>query len=126
MRQKLTAELSRSDGASTSDKDQHLAALARQRHIEKLKDALNISKSFEGGAAFDFELQEKKRLEKIAERDQKRKEEKRARKEAKRQQEREALQMQLAAVTQSLKEQDEKVAEEKVLEKAVEEPVKTE
>ena len=126
MRQKLTGELSRSDGASTSDKDQHLAALARQRHIEKLKDALNISKSFEGGAAFDFELQEKKRLEKIAERDQKRKEEKRARKEAKRQQEREALQMQLAAVTQSLKEQDEKVVEEKLPEKAVEEPVKTE
>jgi hypothetical protein len=38
-----------------------LAALAREKHIERLKDALNI-KSFESGAAFDFELQEKKRL----------------------------------------------------------------
>ncbi|MFN9903838.1 MAG: hypothetical protein ACK55Z_34685, partial [bacterium] len=60
---------------------------------------LKISKSFEGGAACDFELQEKKRMAQIAERDQKRKEEKRARKEAKRQKEREALQAQLAAMT---------------------------
>ena len=77
--------------ASVNDKDQHLAALAREKHIEKLKDALKIGKGFESGAAFDFELQEKKRLSQIAERDQKRKEEKRARKEAKRQKEREAL-----------------------------------
>ena len=42
--------------ASVSDKDQHLAALAREKHIAKLKDALNISNKFESGAAFDFEL----------------------------------------------------------------------
>jgi len=76
-----------------------LAALAGQKHIEKLKDALKIGKNFEGGAAFDFELQERKRMAGIAERDQKRKEEKRMRKVAKRQKEREALQAQLAAMT---------------------------
>ena len=97
-RQRLTADIGKTE-ASVSDKDQHMAALARQKHIEKLKDALKIGKNFEGGVAFDFELQERKRMAGIAERDQKRKEEKRMRKEAKRQKEREALQAQLAAMT---------------------------
>ena len=57
----------------------------------KLKAAMKIGKSYEFGAAFDLELQEQKRLDKLAEREKAKKEEKRAKREAKRQQEREIL-----------------------------------
>ena len=45
--------------------------------MESLKKALKISKDFESGAAFDLELQERKREERLAAKDLKRKEEKR-------------------------------------------------
>ena len=64
-------------------KNAHEAALAKQRHMDKLKDALRIAPDFEAGAAFDFELQEQKRLARLAEKDKRRKEEKRERKQAK-------------------------------------------
>ena len=51
--------------------------------MDKLKDALRIGPDFEAGAAFDFELQEQKRLARLAEKDKRRKEEKRQRKQAK-------------------------------------------
>lgn len=52
--------------------------------MAKLKGALNISKEQELGAAFDLELQERKRLDRLSEKDRKRKDEKRARKEERR------------------------------------------
>ena len=53
--------------------------------MDSLASALKIRKDkFEEGAAFDMELQERKREQKLAEKDQRRKEEKRRRKEAKR------------------------------------------
>ena len=64
-------------------KNAHEAALAKQKHMEKLKGALKISNDFESGAAFDFELQEQKRLDRLAEKDKRRKEEKQRQKQAK-------------------------------------------
>ena len=64
----------------------HEAALAKERHMDKLKAALQIGPDFEAGAAFDFELQEQKRLARLAEKDRRRKEEKRQRKQAKKDQ----------------------------------------
>ena len=66
--------------------------------MNKLKDALSINKDYSFGAAFDLELQEKKRLQKLAEKEIKRKEEKRVKKEAKREKERQMLQMQLKQI----------------------------
>ena len=59
--------------------------------MEKLKSALNIKEGHEFGAAFDLELQENKRLSRLAELDKKKKEQKKAKKEAKRLKEREDL-----------------------------------
>ena len=79
-------------------KESHQAALAKEKHMEKLKSALGISDKHEFGAAFDLELQENKRLEKLAELDRIKKEKKKAKKEAKRQKEREELQKQLEMI----------------------------
>ena len=59
--------------------------------MQKLKDALRIDSRHEFGAAFDLELQEKKRLDRLAEGDCVRKEKKKARKEAKKVEEREEM-----------------------------------
>ena len=72
--------------------------MAKHREIEALGNALKISKDFEGGAAFDFELQERKREQKLAEKDQRRKEKKRERKEAKKREERLKLEQHLRMV----------------------------
>ena len=72
-------------------KESHQAALAKEKHMEKLKSALGISEKHEFGAAFDLELQENKRLEKLAEMERIRKEKKKAKKEAKRAKEREEM-----------------------------------
>jgi serine/arginine repetitive matrix protein 2 len=72
-------------------KDTHQAALAKEKHMEKIRSALNISEKHEFGAAFDLELQENKRLERLAEREKIKKEKKKAKKEAKKQKEREEL-----------------------------------
>ena len=72
-------------------KESHQAALAKEKHMQKLKDALRIDEKHEFGAAFDLDLQERKRLEKLAESEKIRKEKKKAKKEAKRAQEREEL-----------------------------------
>ena len=72
-------------------KESHQAALAKEKHMQKLKDALRIDDRHEFGAAFDLELQEKKRLERLAESERLRKEKKKAKKEAKRLKEREEL-----------------------------------
>ena len=73
-------------------RDKHQAAMAKLQHMEKLKNALRIRDDLEEGACFDMELQERKREERLAEKDRKRKEQKRARKEAKREQQRLELQ----------------------------------
>ena len=59
--------------------------------MEQLKKALNISDKHEFGAAFDLELQENKRIDRLAEQDRLKKEKKKAQKEAKRLKEREDL-----------------------------------
>jgi hypothetical protein len=76
VKEKITAERERLHSNLKNDhdpllntKDAHQAALAKQKHMEQLKDALKIKPDFESGAAFDLELQESKRLAKIAERD---------------------------------------------------------
>jgi len=58
--------------------------MAKQEHMDRLKDALKISDNFQAGAAFDLELQERKREERLARKDQERKDRKRQRKEEKR------------------------------------------
>ena len=50
--------------------------------MEKLKNALKISDKHEFGAAFDLELQEQKRLARLAESEQIRKDKKKAKREA--------------------------------------------
>ena len=79
-------------------KNQHEAALAKQQHMDKLKDALRISKDFEPGAAFDFELQERKRMARLAEKDKRRKEEKQRAKQVKKDKQKQELQMQLEMI----------------------------
>ena len=59
--------------------------------MKKLKEAMRIGKDYEFGAAFDLDLQEQKRLQKLAEKEELRKEKKRAKKEAKKAVERELL-----------------------------------
>jgi hypothetical protein len=56
--------------------------LAKEKHMEKLKSALGIKENHEFGAAFDLELQENKRLERLSEKERVRKEKKKAKKEA--------------------------------------------
>ena len=73
-------------------RDKHQAAMAKQKHMDRLKDALKISDEFKAGAAFDLELQERKREERLARKDLERKERKRQRKEEKRQRHREEIQ----------------------------------
>lgn len=51
--------------------------------MKKLKDAMGISKDYEFGTAFDLDLQESKRLQKLAEKDELKKEKKRQKKETK-------------------------------------------
>ena len=79
-------------------KESHQAAFAKELHMEKLRDALRIDSRHEFGAAFDLELQEKKRLDRLAESESVRKEKKKAKKEAKKVKEREELQKQLQAI----------------------------
>ena len=83
-------------------RDKHQAAMAKLNHMDKLKSALRIRDDLEEGACFDMELQERKREERLAEKDKKRKEQKRARKEAKREKQREELQRQLLMVQQTV------------------------
>ena len=64
-------------------KNSHQAALAKQKHMDKLKSALKIRNDFQDGAAFDIELQERKRKERLEEKERLKKEEKKARKQAK-------------------------------------------
>ena len=60
--------------------------------MQKLKDALRIDDDkYAFGAAFDLELQEQKRLARLAESDRIRKEKKRERKEAKKIKEKEEI-----------------------------------
>ena len=74
-------------------KESHQAALAKERHMQKLKEALRIDDTkYAFGAAFDLELQEQKRLDKLAESERIRKERKKAKKEAEKAREREELQ----------------------------------
>ena len=72
-------------------KESHQAALAKERHMLRLKDALRIDDKHEFGAAFDLDLQETKRLARLAESEKQRKEHKKAKKEALKVKEREDL-----------------------------------
>jgi len=64
---------------------------------------LRIDDRHEFGAAFDVELQEKKRLEKLAESEKIRKEKKKARKEAERAKEKEEVKRQLKNIKEGEK-----------------------
>jgi hypothetical protein len=66
--------------------------------MQKLKEALRIDERHEFGAAFDIELQEKRRLEKLAESEKIRKERKKAKKEAEKAKEREEVKRQLKGI----------------------------
>lgn len=68
--------------------------MAKERQFNKVKNAFGVEDGYEYGSAFDFEQQEKKRLEKIytgqlkeieddKKKEEKKKEEKKARKEEK-------------------------------------------
>ena len=69
-----------------SKKDTHQAAFAKERHMAKLKEALQIDDKYEQGSAFDLEQQEQKRLDKLAEIDRVRKERRREKREAEKKQ----------------------------------------
>lgn len=62
----------------------HEQAQAKENQMTKLKEAMGIGKNYEFGAAFDLELQERRRLDKLAEKDMRKKDEKRAKREQKR------------------------------------------
>ena len=89
-REHMTAKLKEAPTLINA-KESHQAALAKERHMEKLKDALKISDKHEFGAAFDLELQEQKRLARLAESERLRKEKKKAKKEARKVKEREEV-----------------------------------
>jgi hypothetical protein len=72
-------------------RNDHQAAAAKMEQMSTLKSAFGIRQEKEMGAAFDQELQEKKRLAEITRRESARKEEKRKIKEKKRKAESEAL-----------------------------------
>ena len=89
-REHMTAKLKEAPTLINA-KESHQAALAKERHMEKLKDALKISDKHEFGAAFDLELQEQKRLARLAESERIRKEKKKAKKEVRKAKEREEV-----------------------------------
>jgi hypothetical protein len=63
--------------------------------MKKLKEAMCISKDYEFGTAFDLDLQEKKRLQKLADKEELKREKKKAKKEAKKAIEKEVLMKQV-------------------------------
>ena len=66
--------------------------------MQKLKEALRIDDKHEFGAAFDLELQETKRLGRLADREKDRKEKKRAKREARKLKEKEDLKKELLKI----------------------------
>ncbi|CAI2376795.1 unnamed protein product [Moneuplotes crassus] len=65
--------------------DTHLAKLEKEKAMNKIANAFNIDDNkFEQGAAFDIELQEMKRLERLAEMQEKKKERRREEKKRRR------------------------------------------
>uniref|UniRef100_A0A7S4B554 CWF21 domain-containing protein n=1 Tax=Chrysotila carterae TaxID=13221 RepID=A0A7S4B554_CHRCT len=71
MRRKLLDKLPKEPTKSSSDVkrtgETHADAAAKEQENYALKDALGISSAYVGGSAFDRELQEKKRQERLAE-----------------------------------------------------------
>ena len=106
-----------------SKKDTHQAAFAKEKHMAKLKEALRIDDKYEQGSAFDLELQEQQRLEKLGEIDRQRKERRREKKEAekKKQAEEEAQQRERLALQAKAAEEEEKQAPGEKMELAGEE-----
>ena len=69
----------------TEKVDTHLAKIEKEKVMERLASAFNIDdKKFEQGAAFDIELQEMRRLERVAEHQEKKRERKREEKKRRR------------------------------------------
>ena len=66
--------------------------------MEVFKSALNIADDHKFGEAFDQELQEKKRIERLAEREQKKKEDEEAKKRKLLEQEKEKMMKEIAAL----------------------------
>lgn len=48
-----------------SSKNSHIEAELKEKKYEKIRQTFDIDKNYKPGSAFDFETQEKKRLEKI-------------------------------------------------------------
>ena len=66
----LTDKLREAPTLLNPGESQHQAALAKEKHMIKLREALKISDGHEFGAAFDLEAQEQKRLAKLADKEQ--------------------------------------------------------
>ncbi len=67
--------------SDTGDKkESHMAALAKEQQMEKVKSALRIRGEYKPGSAFDFETQQKKQVEETAQREELRKKRKAERK----------------------------------------------
>lgn len=92
--QKLMEYYEKGNFSSLSEKDSHTLALAKEKQFNKVKNAFGVEEGYEYGSAFDFDQQEKKRLEKIykgqlkeieddKKKEEKKREEKKAKKEAK-------------------------------------------
>ena len=70
--------------------DEHLAKVEKEKAMERIADAFKINRNeFQHGAAFDLETQEIKRLQRIAEHQDRKREEKRKRKEKEKEKEKE-------------------------------------
>ena len=63
--QKLVEFYEQGNFQSLSEKDSHTLALAKEKQFNKVKNAFGVEDGYEYGSAFDFDQQEKKRLEKI-------------------------------------------------------------
>ena len=50
---------------SPSQKDSHALALVKEKEQQKLREAFKVQSDYQLGTAFDFEAQEKRRLEKL-------------------------------------------------------------
>ena len=53
------------ENTNKSNADSHILAMVKEKEQEKLKEAFNIKNSYSYGSAFDFESQEKDRLERM-------------------------------------------------------------
>lgn len=59
---------------SLTEKDSHILAAKKERQYKKMQKALKMDRNYKPGSAFDFETQEKKRLQRLYEKELKKSE----------------------------------------------------